>query len=81
MLTANDIAPAYAGIIFGISNTFATLPGILSPYIVGALTGKVCGVLKEIFSVKKDSVFLYFTRIRIIGDMYSLFVRSYTRLV
>ncbi|CAM4940543.1 unnamed protein product [Rotaria socialis] len=41
MLTANDIAPAYAGIIFGISNTFATLPGIISPYIVGALTEKV----------------------------------------
>ena len=42
MLTANDIAPAYAGIIFGISNTFATLPGILSPYVVGALTERVC---------------------------------------
>lgn len=41
MLSANDIAPAYAGIIFGISNTFATLPGIISPYIVGALTEKV----------------------------------------
>ena len=41
MLTANDIAPAYAGIIFGISNTFATLPGVLSPYLVGALTEKV----------------------------------------
>ena len=41
MLTANDIAPAYAGIIFGISNTFATVPGIISPYIVGALTEKV----------------------------------------
>jgi hypothetical protein len=41
MLTANDIAPAYAGIVFGISNTFATIPGILSPYIVGALTDNV----------------------------------------
>lgn len=41
ILTANDIAPAYAGIIFGISNTFATLPGIISPYIVGALTERV----------------------------------------
>ena len=41
MLTANDIAPAYAGIVFGISNTFATLPGIISPYIFGALTAKV----------------------------------------
>ncbi len=40
-LVANDIAPAYAGIIFGISNTFATIPGIISPYIVGTLTEKV----------------------------------------
>jgi ACS family sodium-dependent inorganic phosphate cotransporter-like MFS transporter 5 len=38
---ANDIAPAYAGIIFGISNTFATISGIISPYVVGALTEKV----------------------------------------
>ncbi|CAF2083345.1 unnamed protein product [Rotaria magnacalcarata] len=37
----NDIAPAHAGIIFGISNTFATIPGIISPYVVGALTEKV----------------------------------------
>jgi hypothetical protein len=41
MLVANDIAPAYAGIVFGISNTFATIPGIVSPYVVGALTEKV----------------------------------------
>ncbi|CAF5191039.1 unnamed protein product, partial [Rotaria sp. Silwood1] len=39
-LIANDIAPAYAGIVFGISNTFGTIPGIISPYIVGALTEK-----------------------------------------
>ena len=42
MLVANDIAPAYAGIVFGISNTLATIPGIISPYVVGALTEKVC---------------------------------------
>jgi hypothetical protein len=41
LLVANDIAPAYAGIVFGISNTFATIPGIVSPYVVGALTEKV----------------------------------------
>ncbi|CAF3363661.1 unnamed protein product [Rotaria socialis] len=39
-LVPNDIARAYAGIIFGISNTFATIPGIISPYVVGALTEK-----------------------------------------
>lgn len=41
ILTANDIAPAYSGIVFGISNTFATLSGILGPYVVGVLTQKV----------------------------------------
>ncbi|XP_025080882.1 uncharacterized transporter slc-17.2-like isoform X2 [Pomacea canaliculata] len=33
-----DIAPPYAGTLFGISNTAATVPGILAPYIVAALT-------------------------------------------
>ncbi|CAF1312349.1 unnamed protein product [Rotaria sordida] len=40
LLVANDIAPAYAGIVFGISNTLATIPGIVSPYVVGTLTEK-----------------------------------------
>ncbi|ESO85643.1 hypothetical protein LOTGIDRAFT_107883 [Lottia gigantea] len=34
----SDIAPRFAGTLFGISNTAATIPGILAPYIVGALT-------------------------------------------
>lgn len=42
LLVANDLAPAYAGIVFGISNTFATIPGFISPSVVGALTEKVC---------------------------------------
>ncbi|KAL8618451.1 hypothetical protein ACOMHN_049868 [Nucella lapillus] len=33
-----DIAPAFAGTLFGISNTAATVPGILAPYVVAALT-------------------------------------------
>ena len=32
-----DIAPKYADVIWGISNTFATLPGILGVYITGWL--------------------------------------------
>ncbi|CAF0841673.1 unnamed protein product [Rotaria sordida] len=40
LLVANDIAPAYTGIVFDISNTLATIPGIVSPYVVGALTEK-----------------------------------------
>ncbi|KAA0202901.1 hypothetical protein HAZT_HAZT011921 [Hyalella azteca] len=33
-----DIAPPFAGTLMGISNTFATLPGIAVPSIVGAIT-------------------------------------------
>ena len=40
-LNAGDIAPQYAGVIYGISNTFATLPGFLSPLAVGYLTPQV----------------------------------------
>ncbi|XP_052254003.1 sialin-like isoform X2 [Dreissena polymorpha] len=32
-----DIAPQYASILMGLSNTFATLPGIISPGLTGAI--------------------------------------------
>lgn len=32
-----DVAPQYASILMGISNTFATIPGIISPIITGVL--------------------------------------------
>ncbi|XP_055339424.1 sialin-like isoform X2 [Paramacrobiotus metropolitanus] len=33
-----DISPAYAGILMGITNTVATIPGIAGPYVVGLVT-------------------------------------------
>lgn len=30
-----DIAPSYASILMGISNTFGTVPGIVSPILTG----------------------------------------------
>ncbi|XP_065056227.1 vesicular glutamate transporter 2.1-like isoform X2 [Rhopilema esculentum] len=33
-----DIAPRYASLLFAISNTFATIPGIVGPLVVGFLT-------------------------------------------
>ncbi|XP_053397630.1 sialin-like [Mercenaria mercenaria] len=33
-----DIAPRYSSIIFGISNTLATIPGIVAPIAVGEIT-------------------------------------------
>jgi ACS family sodium-dependent inorganic phosphate cotransporter len=35
-----DIAPKYADVIWGISNTFATLPGIVGIYITGWLVDR-----------------------------------------
>ena len=36
-----DIAPKYAGTVFGFTNTGASVPGIIAPYIVGAITTNV----------------------------------------
>ena len=36
-----DIAPRYAGTVFGFTNTGASIPGMLAPYIVGAITPNV----------------------------------------
>lgn len=33
-----DIAPRYAGILLGITNTFGTVPGVVAPIVVGYLT-------------------------------------------
>lgn len=33
-----DIAPSYSSLLMGLGNTFATLPGIIAPIIVGKLT-------------------------------------------
>ena len=33
-----DIAPRYAGILMGLSNCVATIPGIVSPLLTGVLT-------------------------------------------
>ena len=31
----------YSGVLFGISNSFATIPGIIAPYFVGLVTPQV----------------------------------------
>ncbi|KAK0050422.1 sialin [Biomphalaria pfeifferi] len=38
MVNHGDIAPQFAGTLFGITNVAATIPGIFAPYIVGAVT-------------------------------------------
>lgn len=34
-----DIAPTYSGILMGITNCVATIPGIVSPYLTGLILG------------------------------------------
>ena len=36
-----DIAPAFAGILFGITNSIAAVTGFISPVIVGVITAEV----------------------------------------
>lgn len=36
-----DIAPPYAGILFGITNSIASVTGFISPAVVGVITKEV----------------------------------------
>lgn len=38
LVNYNDISGSYSGVVFGIGNTFATIPGIIAPSLVGLLT-------------------------------------------
>ncbi len=41
MVNYNDIAGQYAGLVFGMANTFGTMPGFIAPSLVGFLTPRV----------------------------------------
>lgn len=45
LVNINDIAGPYSGIVFGLSNTIATLPGIISPNMASAITKHVKTIL------------------------------------
>uniref|UniRef100_A0A2C9L9M1 Major facilitator superfamily (MFS) profile domain-containing protein n=1 Tax=Biomphalaria glabrata TaxID=6526 RepID=A0A2C9L9M1_BIOGL len=47
-----DLAPSYAGVLYGITNTAGTLPGMIAPIIAGALTpNKTTEEWKNVFYV------------------------------
>ncbi len=52
MVNHVDIAPPFAGILFGISNTFGTLPGFLAPYAIGRITTHVGSPINDIKKMK-----------------------------
>ena len=41
MVNINEISGQFSGIVFGISNTIATIPGIIAHYLVGVITKNV----------------------------------------
>ncbi|RNA04079.1 sialin [Brachionus plicatilis] len=41
LVNINEISGPFSGIVFGVSNTLATIPGIIAPYVVGVLTKNV----------------------------------------
>ena len=49
LVNINDISGPYSGIVFGISNTIATLPGIISPFLVGIITAEVLIFINCVF--------------------------------
>lgn len=49
-----DVSPTYAGILQGITNTLATVPGMAGPAVVGILTENK---VHTHFTVMKDLLF------------------------
>ena len=41
LVNINDISGPFSGIVFGVSNTIATIPGLISPYIASVITSHV----------------------------------------
>ncbi|XP_049591389.1 sialin [Syngnathus scovelli] len=65
-----DIAPSYAGILLGITNTFATIPGMVGPVIARSLT--VNNTMEE-----WQTVFYIAAAINVFGaTFYSIFGRG-----
>jgi ACS family sodium-dependent inorganic phosphate cotransporter-like MFS transporter 5 len=41
VVNTNEVCGKYSSVLFGISNTVSTLPGIIAPYVVSLLTQNV----------------------------------------
>ncbi|KAI0979258.1 hypothetical protein GJ496_002199 [Pomphorhynchus laevis] len=60
MCVSNDLAPVHAGVLFGVSNTFATIPGIITPYVTAAIVANGKNTQSQwqiVFAI--SSVFLF----------------------
>lgn len=65
-----DLSPHYAGIVMGCSNTFATLPGIISPVITSYIIGenptpylwRIVFIITDVIMLCAASVYTIFGR-------------------
>ena len=55
-----DIAPRYAGVLMGITNTAATIPGMVGPYVAGYLTNNEVSYFDFNFFVRFSQMNAYF---------------------
>ena len=46
IVNALEIAPNFAGTVYGVMNTFASLPGFFGPLVVGAITSEQVNPMK-----------------------------------
>lgn len=46
-----DIAPRYAGVLMGITNSAGTIPGIVGPFVVGVLTNNEVCCRKHVWDI------------------------------
>ena len=64
LVNYNDIGGAYAGMVFGISNTIGTVSGIVAPYLVGLLTPNVSHLKNKLNINKLKSNQIFYFEIR-----------------
>ena len=55
-----DIAPRYAGVLMGITNSAATIPGMVGPYVVGYLTNNEVSYFDLNFLIHFSQMNAYF---------------------
>jgi hypothetical protein len=53
VISYNEVAGSYSGIVFGVSNTFASITGIVVPYLISAITYDVRNIYAAVQQNKK----------------------------
>lgn len=68
-----DIAPQYASVLMGISNTAATIPGIISPSLTSAI---VKNKASKIQSTEMELSYFNILHKYILSDILKIFTKS-----